>query len=60
MKGRVPFKEANTQPQGRSGGGDPMLPGPATGRRLGNATPGGGINRATKSPRGQRGSMGKK
>ena len=45
---KVPLKERNNQPQGRSGSGTPMKNGPAVGHTSGNATSKGGINRATK------------
>jgi len=44
--------EKNNHLQGRSGGGTPKKPGPATRTSTaGNATSGGGINRATKGKR---------
>lgn len=48
----IPHREMNNHPQGRSGSGTPMKPGPAKGKvgvRGKNPTSGGGIHRPTKS-----------
>lgn len=46
---KVPLKESNNYPQGRSGGGTMKKPGPATGRSGHvNPTKSGGIYRPTK------------
>lgn len=47
---KVPLKEKNNHPQGRSGSGTPKKRGPATGRRGHvNKTKSGGIFRPTRS-----------
>jgi len=46
---KVPYREINHHPQGRSGGKVPMKPGPAKGNRgVVNPTKSGGINRPTR------------
>ena len=49
---KEPFKEVNTQKQGRSGSGTKKNSGPAVGNARSNKTNKGGINRPTKGKMG--------
>lgn len=51
---RVPYREDNSHPQGRSGAKVKQNMGPARGGDRGRANNGGGVNRKTQSPHGQR------